>query len=274
MYEGHENEKGNVYEIDTSTTSFLSFYIFVSVLFPLSVSFVAAIIVGFLGFLGKQEMVPTSSAAPAGHRRISSFRTSTFNFFKGNNNKNSHHHSGTIRRNELTISSPLPYTEEGVSPTTATPPSRADTEPIISERVSHRHKFPAAAGVYEIGPGRGAVQAITRRGSSVVDEEEHGDGSITVGMDLRDLSPSRQTQNNTESSIDDRKVAVPSAKSKTKGAKLKMALSLLRRRSNTNLRRAFVDPVDERYEVNDEREPFIVSVCGQIARYGANALQS
>lgn len=206
-------------------------------------------------------MVSTSSAAPAGHRRISSFRTSTFNFFKGSNNKGSLHSSGSIRRNELTISNPLPYTEENVSPTTRSPPSRADTEPIPSEKSSHRHKFPAA-GVFEIAPSRGFAQAHNRRGSSsVADEEEHGEGSITVGMDLRDLSPSRQTQTDAESSIDDRRaVTAPSGRSKTKGAKFKMAaLSLLRRRSNNNLRRAYVDPVDERYELNDDREPFIVS---------------
>lgn len=197
-------------------------------------------------------MVPTSSAAPMGHRRISSFRTSTFNFFKGNS-KGSLHSSGSIRRNEITISNPLPYTEENVSPTTASPPSRADTEPTIS----HRHKFPA---VFEIGPSR-AVQGINTRGTtSIVGEEsDTGEGSITVGMDLRDLSPSRQTQTDTESCTDDKKAASPSSRSKTKGAKLKMALSLLRRRSNNNLRRAFADPVEERYESTDEREPFIVS---------------
>lgn len=195
-------------------------------------------------------MVSTSSAAPMGHRRISSFRTSTFNFFKGNS-KGSLHTSGSIRRNEVTISNPLPYTEENVSPTTASPPSRADTEPTIS----HRHKFPA---VFEIGPSR-AVQGINTRGaSSMVDEESDiENGSITVGMDLRDMSPSRQTQTDPESSTDDRKAASPSSRSKTKGAKLKMALSLLRRRSNNNLRRAYVDPVDERYESTDERSPFI-----------------
>ncbi|KAH8147593.1 uncharacterized protein LAJ45_08421 [Morchella importuna] len=195
-------------------------------------------------------MVPTSSAAPMGHRRISSFRTSTFNFFKGNS-KGSLHSSGSIRRNEITISNPLPYTEENVSPTTASPPSRADTEPTIS----HRHKFPA---VFEIGPSR-AVQGINTRGTtSIVGEEsDTGEGSITVGMDLRDLSPSRQTQTDTESCTDDKKAASPSSRSKTKGAKLKMALSLLRRRSNNNLRRAFADPVEERYESTDEREPFI-----------------
>lgn len=207
-------------------------------------------------------MVSTSSAAPAGHRRISSFRTSTFNFFKGNSNKGSLHSSSSIRRNELTISNPLPYTEENVSPTTRSPPSRADTEPVLSEKTSHRHKFPAA-GIFEIAPNRGFVQAHNRRGSSSVvdEEEEHGEGSITVGMDLRDLSPSRQTQTDAESSIDDRRPAASSARSKTKGAKFKMAaLSLLRRRSNNNLRRAYVDPVDERYGMNDDREPFIVSV--------------
>lgn len=203
-------------------------------------------------------MVSTSPAAPAGHRRISSFRTSTFNFFKGNSNKGSLRYSGSIRRNELTISNPLPYSDGNVSPTTRTPPSRADTEPIISEGTSHRHKFPAA-GIFEIAPSRGFVQAHNRRVSAtgVDEEEERGEGSITVGMDLRDLSPSRQTQTDTASTIDDRK-ASPSARSKTKGARIKMAaLSLLRRRSNNNLRRAYVDPA-ERYGTNEDRESFIV----------------
>lgn len=208
-------------------------------------------------------MVSTSPAAPTGHRRISSFRTSTFNFFKGNSNKGSLRHSGSVRRNELTISHPLPYTGRSISPTTRTPPSRADTEPIISETTSHRHKFPAA-GIFEVTPSRGFVQAHNRRISTTgVDEEEHGEGSITVGMDLRDLSPSRQTQTDTASTIDDKK-ASPSARSKTKGARIKMAaLSLLRRRSNNNLRKAYVDPA-ERYGTNDDREPFIVGVREQI----------
>lgn len=210
-------------------------------------------------------MVSTSPAAPVGHRRISSFRTSTFNFFRGNSNKGSLRYSGSIRRNELTISNPLPYTEGNVSPTTRTPPSRADTEPIISEGTSHRHKFPAS-GVFEIAPGRGFVQAHSRRVStSVVDEgEEHGEGSITVGMDPRDFSPSRQTQTDTASTIDDRKAFPSSARSKTKGARIKLAaLSLLRRRSNNNLRRAYVDPA-ERYRMSDGRESFIVGLRGHI----------
>lgn len=210
-------------------------------------------------------MVSTSPAAPAGHRRISSFRTSTFNFFKGSSNKGSLRYSGSLRRNELTISNPLPYTDGSVSPTARTPPSRADTEPIVSEGTSHRHKFPAA-GIFEIAPSRGFAQAHNRRVSTtgVDEEEEHGEGSITVGMDLRDLSPSRQTQTDTASTIDDRKASPPSARSKTKGARIKMAaLSLLRRRSNNNLRRAYVDPA-ERYGTNEDREPFIVGVCERI----------
>lgn len=200
-------------------------------------------------------MVPTVPAGPpAGHRRMSSLRSTTLNFFKGNTKGSQLQYSSSLRRNELTISSPLPITEENVSPTTRGPPSRAVTDPMLSEK---RHYFPASAGFFEAGFGRGLIPA-SEKASSIGDDDDDNESTITAGVESRQMSPSRQSDF-------DRKVAgsataTQSARSKKRGAKLKMALSLLRRRSNTNLRRAYGDPVDDTSETSRDRETFFVSI--------------
>ncbi|KAL7267502.1 hypothetical protein RUND412_009909 [Rhizina undulata] len=183
-------------------------------------------------------MPPSISATPAGHRRISSLKATTLNFFKGNNKGSQLSHSGSIRRNELTISHPIPQTDANVSPSSPMP-LRADTEPSINNRTQYS---PTTA--FDAGIPRG--RSSTTRLDSMVVEEEGGE-SITVGMDPRELSPqqTRHSEPPENSVCSDKMTATPSARSKTTGNKLKMALSLLRRRSNSNLRKD--------YEIRNQR---------------------
>lgn len=195
----------------------------------------------------------------AGHRRMSSLRSTTLSFFKGNNKGSQLQHSTSLRRNELTINSQLPIMEENVSPTAIGPPSRADTEPTLSEKTMSRHHF-SSTGVFEVGFGRGPplLPAPKRESSSAGGDDEDG-STITIGMDAREMSPSRQSEfDNMEEKLGS--TTTQSARSKKRGQKLKMALSLLRRRSNTNLRRAYGDSVDGNSETSRDRETFFVSL--------------
>ncbi|KAG0638039.1 hypothetical protein HOY80DRAFT_200680 [Tuber brumale] len=205
-------------------------------------------------------MVPAVQAGgQVGHRRMSSLRSTTLNFFKGNNKVSQLQYSTSLRRNELTINSQLPITEENVSPTTTGPPNRAGTEPTLSEKTMSRHHF-SSTGVFEVGFGRGPppppLPASKRESSSAGGDDEDGNGStITIGMDAREMSPSRQSEfDNMEEKLGS--TTTQSARSKKRGQKLKMALSLLRRRSNTNLRRAYGDSVDGNSETSRDQETF------------------
>ncbi|CUS14067.1 unnamed protein product [Tuber aestivum] len=200
-------------------------------------------------------MVPVGGQA--GHRRMSSLRSTTLNFFKGNNKGSQLQHSTSLRRNELTINSQLPITEENVSPTTTGPPNRADTEPTLPEKTMSRHHF-SSTGVFEVGFGRGPppLPASKRESSSAGGDDEDGNGSTTtIGVDAREMSPSRQSEFD---SMEERlgSATTQSARGKKRGQKLKMALSLLRRRSNTNLRRAYGDSVDGNSETSRDQEAF------------------
>ncbi|PWW78334.1 hypothetical protein C7212DRAFT_323695, partial [Tuber magnatum] len=189
---------------------------------------------------------------------MSSLRSTTLNFFKGNNKGSQLQHSTSLRRNELMISNQLPITEENVSPTTAGPPNRADTEPTLSEKTMGRHHF-SSTGVFEVGFGRvpPPLPPSKRESSSASgDDDGDGDGStITIGLDAREMSPSRQSEfDNMEEKLGSTTTQL--ARSKKRGQKLKMALSLLRRRSNTNLRRAYGDSVDGNSETGRDQETF------------------
>jgi hypothetical protein len=144
------------------------------------------------------------------------------------------------------------------------PPSRADTEPMLSEK---RHHFPSSAGFFEVGFGRRLIPG-SEKASSVGDndgdddddddDDDGNESTITAGVESRQMSPSRQSE--FEHKMADSATTTQSARSKKRGAKLKMALSLLRRRSNTNLRRAYGDPPDETCETSRDRETFFVRI--------------
>ena len=178
-------------------------------------------------------------------RRISSLK---FNFFRGNNRSSSvvPHPQNTGRRNELTIGppsssvGPIIDEEEGEETTTTTTAvasthDRAASPTKPHENHVHPHHPPPNNNMFEV-MGRGRRGTLS--GSQIGTEADQR--SITH-TNPRSKSPARSGNSDHDK---------PSSMAgKGPGAKLRMALSLLRRRSNSNLRKAYVaPPVDEKHE--------------------------
>jgi hypothetical protein len=192
-----------------------------------------------------------AASPPVAPRRISSLKATTFSFFRGGNNRASSvpHPENTGRRNELTIGPPLssvgPIIDEEGEETAASTYDRAASP--TSPHENHAHPHPPPNNMFEaIGRGRRGTLSGSQNGTEA-------DQRSIAHTNSRGKSPARSgnSDHDKPSSMGGKKA----------GAKLRMALSLLRRRSNSNLRKAYVAPVDEKFE-EENWAPFNVGLHG------------
>ncbi|KAF8545329.1 hypothetical protein BDD12DRAFT_871615 [Trichophaea hybrida] len=212
------------------------------------------------------------------HRRIHSLKT-TLNFFKASKTLS---HDSPVRRRELTISTPINNTvpltiredlDAGISPTEprpaptptptpTTPLSRSGTERPIFDSQSYSSRFHSTASFEGTGRRRGGTPL--GRGS------ELNGGATDINdsgqMNPRTRSPVPSGTSDVEHSSNDKQSSTASGGGKKTAAKLRMALSLLsRRRSNPNLRKAYVAPVDENSATRESWGPFNTQILSKLA---------
>jgi len=206
------------------------------------------------------------------HRRIHSLKT-TLNFFKASKTLAQ---VSPVRRRELTISTPIynaapsiigEEDDAGISPTEPRPaptPTPTPTTPLsrsgaggpIFDTQSYSSRFHSTPSFEGTGRRRGGTPL--GRGS----ELNGGATDIEGQMNPRTRSPDPSGTSDLERSSNDKQSSTASGGGKKTAAKLRMALSLLsRRRSNPNLRKAYVAPVDENGATRDSWGPFNVCFC-------------
>lgn len=177
-----------------------------------------------------------SLSSPQGHRRISSLKSTTMSWLKGGS-KGSNSGSGSKKR-ESNLTSTLTTTDEGPSsPTTATPllPSAIPEAPesvADSETLRNHQVSPTTT----LDPIKSRVTSPVGRETSPFREPELRSSSPPKDLEIVELRPPTAESR----SLPEKAGSVPPSRGtgmKT-AVKLKMALSILRRRSNTNLRKA------------------------------------
>jgi hypothetical protein len=211
---------------------------------------------------------PSPAASPAGqHRRISSFKT-TLNFFRNSTKVIA------FQRRELTVIRPPAVQNNHINPSVPLitfrteeegdnishtelprPSTRVGTDPVFDSGLYTSSRYHSTSSFDRIGRTR----RDTLTGSSATHipngaaEFEVMSNAVRGGTPASRGGAVADAEQRPGSNHDKQSTAATSGGGKKTAAKLRMALSLLRRRSNPNLRKAYVEPVDE---VGENWAPF------------------
>jgi hypothetical protein len=229
-------------------------------------------------------MVPTTTTTttphiPGHHRRISALKNTTINFFKGYN-KVSSPSSQLGPRSELTISTPIRFINEDLlSPHSQdlASPTRAGVKPSFDNKTCNSHPPIAITNSSYSKP----VSSFTGPSSSI-SKDTLGQSSSLAGAEIIEETPiappmndngrakspshSRSSGDNETPAVNEKVGSSNLSGAGKKHAKFRMALSILRRRSNPNLPRGdtHVESAEEENTGEKGLATFNVSYTGYI----------
>ncbi|TGZ81645.1 hypothetical protein EX30DRAFT_252079 [Ascodesmis nigricans] len=217
-----------------------------------------------------------STSTTGGHRRIASIRSTTRNLFKGKSTHDLHNKrladAANTSKPSTAVASPEPLAEEdrNVSPTDLIPFTaagrRVGVEPFsifndIPSRPTQYGSLYHSSSAFDVG-GRNRRPSHSAEpifGEPIMPHNTHAGNQHargeTASVKSKGSDPDAMMSDNSASA------ATTSAKNRktgAKAAKLRMALSLLRRRSNSNLRKAYVEPIGEAEERDNNWPPSAV----------------
>jgi hypothetical protein len=208
---------------------------------------------------------PSPAASPAGQqRRISSFKT-TLNFFKSSTKG-----IASQRRDFLTGIRPSAVQNNHINPIPLIaliaeeesdnishtelrrPPTRVDTDPVFDSQLHTSSRYHSTSSFDRIGRSTGNSTTHISNGAAEIEVMSNAVRGGTPGSRGGAVADAEQRPG---SNHDKQSAAATTSGGggKKTAAKLRMALNLLRRRSNPNLRKAYVEPVDE---VGENWAPF------------------